>query len=461
MPARRYSRGPMADPSPPDPGAGTDPDSDPDVVVIGAGVVGASVALELQRSGRRVVVVDKGEAVGGGSTSASASIVRFTYSTLEGVAVAYEAMHRWLDWPGHLSRGGVGPLDGPLAAFHQIGMLNLEPPDVDRSAMLAHFDRVGASWELLDADELVARWPGMDPGRYWPPRLPDDPRFAAEADGRLGAMFCPEAGFVDDPQLAAANLMDAARAAGAVVRLRSPVVSILRTATRVTGIELMGGEVLSAPIVVNAAGPWSPAVDRMAGVTGDMAIGHRALRQDLASTSAPPGFGVADGGAVVADLDLGTYHRPQPGGSFLAGGVEADGDPLVWVDDPDGESPNPDPAMWETLILRLARRHPDLAVPHRPTGLAACYDVADDWIPIYDRSSLDGFYLAVGTSGNQFKNAPLVGEILTTIIDAVESGHDHDADPVTYDCPTAGVEVDLGHYSRLRDPAQTSGTVMG
>ena len=56
-----------------------------DAVVIGAGVMGASIALELQRAGRSVVVVDKGDAVGGGSTSSSSAVVRFNFSTLAGV----------------------------------------------------------------------------------------------------------------------------------------------------------------------------------------------------------------------------------------------------------------------------------------------------------------------------------------------------------------------------------------
>ena len=433
-----------------------EPGTRADAVVIGAGVIGASIALDLQRSGRQVVVVDKGKAVGGGSTSASASIIRFTYSTIEGVAVAYEAMHRWLDWAGHLET-----VDGPLARFHQIGMLNLEPVDTDRSTMFEHFRRVGVAYEELGPDELAARFPAIDVSRFGPPRWPDDPEFFADPVGRLGALYCPQAGFVDDPQLAAANLMDAARAAGAELRLRAEVVGLLRDGSRVTGVDLADGSTILAPIVVNAAGPWSSGVNRLAGVTEECNITSRALRQDVVSTEAPAGFGVADGGAVVADLDLGTYNRPQPGGSYLGGGVEADCDPLTWIDDPDGDRPTPDPEVWEAIMLRLARRLPEIAVPHRPTGLASHYDVTDDWIPIYDRTSLDGFYLAIGTSGNQFKNAPIVGEILRRLIEAGEAGQDHDIDPVRLPCPMAGLDVDLGHYSRLREPASTSGTVMG
>lgn len=430
----------------------------PDLIIIGAGVIGAAIALELQRSGRQVLVLDKGEAVGGGSTSASSSIVRFTYSTLEGVAVAWEARHRWLDWAGHL-----GPFDGPLAEFHQIGMLDILAPETDRRAMLEHFDRFGIAYQLLEGPELARRFPALDTGRFWPPRLPDDPAFFDEPDGQVAGLLMPQSGFVDDPQLAAVNLMDAARAGGATVALRREVVGIVRSGggNRVAGVELAGGERIGAPVVVNAAGPWSAQLNRLAGVDDDLVITTRALRQDVASTSAPMSFGVGTGGVVLGDLDLGCYSRPQPGGSYLIGGIEAECDPLVWLDDADDFSPNPDPTMWEALVLRVARRIPELAVPRRPQGLAAAYDVTEDWIPIYDRSSLDGFYLAIGTSGNQFKNAPLAGEIMRDLIDAVESGHDHDADPVRFECRVSGVTVDLGHYSRLREPTSTSGTVMG
>ena len=54
-------------------------------------------------------------------------------------------------------------------------------------------------------------------------------------------------------------------------------------------------------------------------------------------------------------------------------------------------------------------RIPTLRIPHRPVGIVGIYDVADDWIPVYDRTDLDGFYVALGTSGNQFKNAAIAG----------------------------------------------------
>jgi glycine/D-amino acid oxidase-like deaminating enzyme len=59
-----------------------------DAIVIGAGVIGSSVALELARGGRSVVVVDKGPGAGSGSTSASSSIIRYSYSTRDAILTA-------------------------------------------------------------------------------------------------------------------------------------------------------------------------------------------------------------------------------------------------------------------------------------------------------------------------------------------------------------------------------------
>jgi len=77
--------------------------------------------------------------------------------------------------------------------------------------------------------------------------------------------------------------------------------------------------------------------------------------------------------------------------------------------------------------------------------------VSDDWIPIYDRTDLAGFYVAIGSSGNQFKNAPVAGYCMAELIEAVEGGHDHDADPVMVTGVYTGLEMDMGFYRRNRE----------
>lgn len=434
-----------------------------DVIVIGAGVLGSSVALELARAGRRVVAVDRGPGAGTGSTSASSAVVRFNYSTWTGVVAAWESKHLWEKWTDHL--GVVG--DEPVSRFVRTGGLFLESPGQDRGKVLALFDRAGVPYEEWDAGTIRQRVPQLDPGRYFPPKRPSDDAFWADADGELTGCWTPDSGFIDDPQLSAENLAAAARRAGADFRFRAEVVEICRDGDRVDGILLADGTRLHAPVVVNVAGPASAVInalaDREGDVLGEFGVATRPMRQEVHHLDAPAGYSPnGTPGPLVADLDLGTYFRGTPGGGLLVGGTEPECDPLQWLDDPDAYDPNPTAEVHGAQVLRAARRLPELTVPDRARGIAGVYDVSDDWIPIYDRTALPGYYVAIGTSGNQFKNAPVVGRFLQQLITACENGHDHDADPVHVRLEATGHVADLGHYSRLRQINRDSSfSVMG
>jgi sarcosine oxidase, subunit beta len=428
-----------------------------DAVVIGAGVIGASVALELARGGRSVVVVDKGPSAGSGSTSSSVSIIRFSYSTLDSVLTAWEAAAMWHDWAGHL--GTVDP-DG-MVRFVRTGMCIFNTPDANTERVRRLWDDVGIAYSIADIDSLRALLPGVDLGAYFPPKRIDDPAFADDAATTLTALVELESGFIDDPKLAASNLAFAAKQHGAQFRFNRQVTAIDRVGDRVTGVSLAGGDQITAPVVVNVGGPHSSLLNKMAGVAAGMHIGNRPLRQEVFTVSAPVGLRLEDGLPAVADLDLGQYIRPQAGGTWLVGGTEAQCDELHWVDDPDNFDEYPTVDQFEISMMRLARRVPEFGVPHRPVGLAALYDVAEDWVPIYDKSDLVGFFMACGTSGNQFKNAPIVGQFMRDIIDAEQAGNDHDEQPVQFLGKRTGRLINLGAFSRRREKAETSGTVMG
>ena len=83
-------------------------------------------------------------------------------------------------------------------------------------------------------------------------------------------------------------------------------------------------------------------------------------------------------------------------------------------------------------------------------GVVALYDVSDDWIPIYDKSSLPGYYMAIGSSGNQYKNAPIAGVMMAILIEKCENGHDHDKDPIKLEASNINREINVGFYSRNR-----------
>lgn len=429
-----------------------------DVVVIGAGVIGSATTLELARRGRRVICVDAGPGVGAGSTSSSSAIIRFHYSTLDSVLTAWEAAGLWDDFAGHL--GVVDP--NGMATFVNSGCLVLDYPGSNRGTVIGMLADVGIAYEELSPDEIAARWPALDLGDYWPPKPVDDPAFADDAHGRLGGYYTPQAGFIDDPMLSAMNFMHAARHHGAALQLNTAVTEIRQSGGRVVGVTLASGERIDAPVVVNVGGPFSSGINRMAGVADEMRIGHRPMRQEVHVAEAPSDFLLSNGSAtLVTDVNVGTYFRPQLGDTILVGGTEPDCDPLEYLDDPVGYNELPTAEGFERSMLRLARRLPSLGIPHRPVGLAALYDASDDWVPIYDRSSLEGFFMACGTSGNQFKNAPLSGIFMAELIDAAERGVDHDRDPVQYVGPRTGRPINLGAFSRLRDKTVTSGTVLG
>jgi glycine/D-amino acid oxidase-like deaminating enzyme len=425
-----------------------------DVVVIGAGVIGSSIAHELARDGHRVLVVDKAGGVGHGSTSASSAIVRFNYSTWAGVALAWESLHAWRDWAGHL--GGQG--GEALAAFRRTGML-VVPADAARfEQTTALFDRAGVPWERWSADEIARRTPGLDVGAYGPPRPVDSEEFFAPAHGDVDGLWTPDAGYVDDAQLAAQNLATAAVAHGARYLLRRTVTSLRRVDTRWT-VATSGGD-LQADVVVNAAGPWSGKVNAMAGVT-DFAVSTRPMRQEVHQVLAPDAY-AGEGAVALADVDLGTYLRPAGAGHVLVGGLEPACDPLEWVDDPDAVDVHPTAERFRAQVTRAARRLPGLGVPSRPSGVVGVYDVTDDWTPIYDRTSEPGYFVAIGTSGNQFKNAPLVGRLMATLVAATRAGVDHDRHPVQLTLPRTGHTIDLATFSRLRSsPDDAPSTVLG
>lgn len=110
-------------------------------------------------------------------------------------------------------------------------------------------------------------------------------------------------------------------------------------------------------------------------------------------------------------------------------------------------------------MLRASRRMPELGVPHQKKGIADLYDVSDDWVPVYDRTDLDGFYVAIGTSGNQFKNTGVAGCVMAELITAVEDGLDHDRDPLVIKGRYTGLPIEVGFFSRNRDPSATSMSV--
>src|SRR4029079_6098444 len=179
-----------------------------------------------------------------------------------------------------------------------------------------------------------------------------------------------------------------------------------RASGGVVGVTLGDGLEIDAPVVINVAGPHSDIINEMAGATSDMNVRTKPLRHEVHHVPAPPDFNYDANGSHCSDGDTGIYFRPESGNHILIGSEDPDCDERQWVTDPDSFDRHVTEWQGERRVSRLARRIPTLRIPNARKGVVALYDCSDDWIPIYDRSSVDGYYMAIGTSGKQLENTP-------------------------------------------------------
>ena len=429
-----------------------------DVIIIGAGVIGTSIALGLSRKGFKTLNVDALPCAGYGSTSYSSAIIRPFYSAVESCALAHEARSRWLQWPDFLATGD----ESGYARYTECGMLVLlAEGDMKRfQHSIDAMKNVGVTYEHLEPGQLEEKFPAFDLASFGPPKTPGNPVFGVANERPLsGGIFIAQAGYVSDPQLATHNLQRAAEALGAEFRFNTKTVAINRSRGRVNGITTHTGEKVDAPVVVNVAGPHSSLINTLAGVSDDMRIPTRPMRHEVAHVHALMGMELNHHDCVIGDGDTGVYMRPETGGNLLIGSLDPECDARDYVDADDYNTELSE--QWTRQIWRAAQRIPTLAIPNTAQGVVGLYDATPDWIPVYDKSSLSGFYMAVGTSGNQFKNAPVIGDLMAELISVCETGHDHDTEPVTFFLPGLKRTIDLGFFSRNRAThSMTSGTVL-
>lgn len=430
-----------------------------DVLIIGTGVIGAAIAFEMSKAGYKTLSLDRNTQAGHGSTAGSCAIVRMHYSTFEGTAFAWEGYHYWRDWVDYLGL----PEDANLATYRQTGCLVMK---ADANGHLEKHMKYSAELELgyeeLTAEQVVERLPIYSLESFAPAKRLDDPEFGHSNGKRMGGAVCwPQAGYVTDPALSAQNLMDAARQHGAELRVGVEVVEILQKDGRVSGVKLANGDEIHAPIVINVAGPGSSMVNAMADVLGDMTIKTRPLRQEVVHVPAPKGFNFEENGTIVSDSDIACYVRPENGNNILIGSEDPECDAHQWCED-DVTYNRDFTDQWTTQAMRYAQRVPTLGIPSQTRGVVDLYDASTDWIPIYDRSSLPGFYMACGTSGNQYKNAPIAAKMMTALIEYCEGGGNHDNDPLQFTLPYIGRQIDVGFYSRKRPiNTESSFSVLG
>ena len=419
----------------------------PDAIIIGTGVIGTAIAFEMAKLGWKTVSLDRNTQIGHGSTAGSCAVIRMHYSTFDGTAFAWEGYHYWRDWKDYLGL----PSNTNYAKFKECGCLVMRTEKngyLKKHLNNSHLLQIPL--EEWDSAKIKASLPIYSLDSYSPPKLRVDENFGISNGKRIeGGVYWPNAGYVTDPALSSQNLADAAQKFGAEFRLGVEVIEILQESGKVRGVRLGNGEEIHAPVVVNVAGPGSSYINDLAGVVDEMTIKTRPLRQEVAHVPAPTGFDFERRGMIVSDSDIAIYVRPEHGNNILIGSEDPSCDEHVWTEnDTNYEREFTD--QWDTQVLRYGQRVPSLGISSQTRGVVDLYDASTDWIPIYDKSSLHGFYMACGTSGNQYKNAPIAGKMMAALIDYCEAGTNHDKTPLNYLMPYTDRSINVGFYSRKR-----------
>ena len=365
-----------------------------EIVVVGAGIVGASIGYQLARhEAGTVVVVDKARSPGEGSTGASSSISRCRYTHSEVIRLALHGQRTYADWSGFTG------LERPRSGLNRVGVIwmmgeSIEKTDLDVVSLRSE----GVDAARLDPEELRGLFPVLsDCGE------PFDLTGESEHVCSPGEAFLFEpGGGYSDPVGANQDLIEAARGRGASIEFDSPVVGLMKEGDRVAGVRLADDSTISAGLVINAAGPWCNGLNQLAGFDHHWTL--KPTRIQTVYRSWPDSLGALP---VGADASTGIYFRPELGTrQVLVGSVRAE-DEVEVVDDPDSFRRVPDPEFSEIVLAALHHRLPDLEARGDVTGIAGLYTInREDVHPIVGPSGVDGFWVANGFSGHGFKLAP-------------------------------------------------------
>jgi len=358
-----------------------------DIVILGAGVMGASIAFHLaQREAGKIVVLEKDHVARGGSGRSSA-LIRMHYSFPPEVQLALISLRMFQHW-----REVVGePGD-----FRKTGFVRLvHPHEMERLKKNVETQRrLGVNVRLIGREELKS----------------------IEPDWRVeeveSAAYEPDSGYGDGAG-AANDFLSRAREMGVTYLPRTPVISFCVKGGKIRGVNTGRGEI-SSPLVIAATGPWSRPVFRQLGYNPPIETEYH---QVAILKNAPD---MKAGGCACIDSVTATYFRSDGPDKFLIGDfygqrcLDPEGERGV---DPDDFPQRPADDRLEEMIERASRRIPKLAHAEVLRGVTGVYDMTPDSRPLLGEvPGLQGLYLCAGFSGMGFKISPAIGLVMSELV---------------------------------------------
>lgn len=359
------------------------PERSAEVVILGAGVMGASVAWHLASRGcRDVLVLDREPALGLGSTGRATGGFRTQFATEVNIRLSLLSREKLLRFPDEI---------GADSGYRPRGYLFLanEESQLQKLRSIRPLQRgLGVPVEEITPEDVRRLNP------------------AVRLDGIVGGSFCAIDGFIR-PLSILNGYAEAARRLGVRFELGVEVTGFgleKRLPPRVTGVETTAGPI-AAQHVVNASGAWAGAVGRLAGA--DVPVFP--LRRQVAPTE--PTTVLPEDMPMTIFLEDGFHLRVRDGRVLL-----------LWPQDHPSAPPF-DTAFDESwlpgLLARAHARIPGLAgVPIDRAGCwAGLYEMSPDEHALVGKASgVEGLWLINGSSGHGVMHSPALGQLVAEMI---------------------------------------------
>ena len=349
-----------------------------DAIVIGAGVMGASIAFHLAERGLKTAILER-KVTASGATGHSSGLVRMHYDLAAESELTFASYKNYFgNWKERV---------GGECGFINTGFLQVAKREHEDKLRgnVANQQKIGINTSVISAAEVKKLFPDLVTEHF---------DYAA---------YEPDSGYAD-ATLTTNSFLDSAKRNGTALIQNCEVTAIHTAGGKVTGVSTTKGN-FDAPIIINAAGPWAKHVAALAGVDVPLVT----WTHDVAFLHRPPSLGKFP--AVIDDV-INCYFRPEGSALILAAGE----DESLRGEAPDAEDQTPTPTFVDKLIDAMVQRIPKI----EESGLHSIHVGRDGITPdqrsIYSAAGPDGFYLACGLSGTGFKTSPAAGASMVELI---------------------------------------------
>ena len=351
--------------------------SSAECVIIGGGIIGASIAFHMAKLGMKdVVLLEREKFLGSGATAKCAGGIRAQFSSEINVRISLLSEDLFERFGEDTGEEGI---------FDQVGYLFLitNPDDEEEYRRNMNMqESVGAPVVWLEKEDIKDLCPNV--------RL----------DDVIGGTFCSKDG-IGDPHVFTQGYISASRRLGVDIYEETEATGINLNGGRITAVETAQG-VISTPLVINCAGPEAEKIGKMVGVD----IPVKPYKRQISTTS--PLNWIPGNFPMVVDVSSGLYFHKESGGLLLG-----------WADKntPPGYDQSLDPNYTDEILMRALDRVPILEEAGIASSWAGLYETTPDHKAILGKvPEVEGFICANGFSGHGFMHAPGVGLLIAELI---------------------------------------------